>query len=50
MRQVDKLDMQLCYRRVLDDVLGVLDLRYLAKPISKGEMQADTLLEPFLYQ
>jgi len=32
----------------LDDVLGVLDLRYLAKPISKGEMEADTLLEPFL--
>ena len=27
----------------LDDVLGVLDLRYLAKPISKGEMEADTL-------
>ena len=24
----------------LDDVLGVLDLRYLAKPISKGEMEA----------
>ena len=32
----------------LDDVLGVLDLRYLAKPISKGEMEANTLLEPFL--
>ena len=32
----------------LDDVLGVLDLRYLANPISKGEMEADTLLEPFL--
>tara|TARA_Y100000766_G_scaffold280900_1_gene291489 strand:+ start:674 stop:1942 length:1269 start_codon:yes stop_codon:yes gene_type:complete len=32
----------------LDDVLGVLDLRYLAKPISKSEMEADTLLEPFL--
>ena len=32
----------------LDDVLGVLDLRYLAKPISKSEMDANTLLEPFL--
>ena len=32
----------------LYDVLGVLDSRYLAKPISKGEMEADTLLEPFL--
>ncbi len=32
----------------LDDVLGVLDLRYLAKPISKSEMSANTLLEPFL--
>ena len=32
----------------LDDVLGVLDLRYLAKPISKSEMGANTLLEPFL--
>ena len=32
----------------LDDVLGVLDLRYLAKPISKGKMEANTLLEPFL--
>ena len=32
----------------LDEVLGVLDLRYLAKPISKNEMQGDTLLEPFL--
>ncbi|MDC3171280.1 hemolysin family protein [Prochlorococcus sp. AH-716-E13] len=32
----------------LDDVLGVLDLRYLAKPISMGEMEANTLLEPFL--
>ena len=32
----------------LDDVLGVLDLRYLAKPISKSEMAANTLLEPFL--
>ena len=31
----------------LDDVLGVLDLRYLAKPISKSEMEANTLLEPF---
>ena len=33
----------------LDDVLGVLDLRYLAKPISKGEMEANTLLESFLF-
>ncbi len=32
----------------LDDVLGVLDLRYLAKPISRSEMGANTLLEPFL--
>ena len=32
----------------LDEVLGVLDLRYLAKPISKSEMGANTLLEPFL--
>ncbi len=32
----------------LDDVLGVLDLRYLAKPISQSEMEANTLLEPFL--
>ncbi len=32
----------------LDDVLGVLDLRYLAKPISKSEMGANTSLEPFL--
>ena len=32
----------------LDDVLGVLDLRYLAKPISKSQMEANTLLEPFL--
>ncbi len=32
----------------LDDVLGVLDLRYLAKPISKSEMEGNTLLEPFL--
>jgi len=32
----------------LDEILGVLDLRYLAKPISKGEMVANTLLEPFL--
>ena len=32
----------------LDDVLGVIDLRYLAKPISKSTMDANTLLEPFL--
>jgi len=32
----------------LDDVLGILDLRYLAKPISKGQLGSDTSLEPFL--
>ena len=32
----------------LDDVLGVIDLRYLAKPISQSEMEANTLLEPYL--
>ncbi len=32
----------------LDDVLGVLDLRYLAKPISESQLGADTSLEPFL--
>ena len=32
----------------LDDVLGVLDLRYLAKPISKSQLGANTSLEPFL--
>ena len=32
----------------LDNVLGVLDLRYLAKTISKGEMGPNTLLDPFL--
>tara|TARA_Y100001968_G_scaffold327533_1_gene372771 strand:- start:628 stop:1938 length:1311 start_codon:yes stop_codon:yes gene_type:complete len=32
----------------LDDVLGVLDLRQLAEPISKGYMQADTPLEPYI--
>jgi len=32
----------------LDDVLGVLDLRYLAKPISQSKMVANTLIEPFL--
>ena len=32
----------------LDDVLGVLDLRYLAKPISRSQLGADTSLEPFL--
>ena len=32
----------------LDDVLGVLDLRQLAEPISKGEMQANTPLEPYI--
>tara|TARA_Y100001968_G_scaffold252107_1_gene237465 strand:- start:2280 stop:3584 length:1305 start_codon:yes stop_codon:yes gene_type:complete len=32
----------------LDDVLGVLDLRQLAEPISKGEMQSNTPLEPYI--
>ncbi|WP_320665087.1 hemolysin family protein [Prochlorococcus sp. MIT 1223] len=32
----------------LDDVLGVLDLRRLAEPISNGEMQADTPLAPYI--
>tara|TARA_Y100001968_G_scaffold330234_1_gene381506 strand:- start:2142 stop:3449 length:1308 start_codon:yes stop_codon:yes gene_type:complete len=32
----------------LDDVLGILDLRQLAEPISQGEMQAETLLEPYI--
>ena len=32
----------------LDDVLGVLDLRQLADPISKGEMQANTSIEPYI--
>ena len=34
----------------LDDVLGILDLRQLAEPISKGEMQAETRLEPYIRQ
>jgi len=32
----------------LDDILGVLDLRYLAKPISKGQLGSNTSLEQFL--
>ncbi len=32
----------------LDNVLGVLDLRQLANPIAKGEMQADSSLEPYI--
>ena len=32
----------------LDNVLGVLDLRQLADPIAKGEMQANTSLEPYI--
>jgi len=32
----------------LDNVLGVLDLRQLAEPIAKGEMQANSSLEPYI--
>ncbi len=32
----------------LDDVRGVIDLRRLAEPISRGVLQAETPLEPFL--
>ncbi len=32
----------------LDDVRGVIDLRQLAEPISKGAMEADTPLAPYL--
>ena len=32
----------------LDDVRGVLDLRRLAEPISRGALQAESPLEPFL--
>ena len=32
----------------LDDVRGVLDLRELAEPIARGELQAKTPLEPYL--
>jgi len=32
----------------LDKVLGVLDLRQLANPIAKGEMQASSSLEPYI--
>ena len=33
----------------LDDVRGVIDLRQLAEPISRGEMNADSPLEPYSY-
>ncbi len=32
----------------LDDVRGLIDLRHLAEPISRGTLQADTPLEPYL--
>ena len=32
----------------LDDVRGVLDLRRMAEPIARGELRADSLLEPYL--
>ncbi len=32
----------------LDDVRGLIDLRQLAEPISRGSMQAETPLQPFL--
>tara|TARA_A100001388_G_scaffold186842_1_gene140352 strand:+ start:63 stop:1331 length:1269 start_codon:yes stop_codon:yes gene_type:complete len=50
MRQVDKTRHARFFviGESLDDVLGVLDLRYLAKPISQSTMEANTLLEPFL--
>ena len=32
----------------LDDVRGVLDLRRLAEPIARGELQKDSALEPYL--
>ena len=32
----------------LDDVRGVLDLRQLAEPIARGELQKDSALEPYL--
>ena len=32
----------------LDDVRGVLDLRRMAEPIARGELQADSPLEPYL--
>ncbi len=34
----------------LDDIRGLLDLRQLAEPISKGTLQATTPLEPFLQE
>ena len=33
----------------LDDVRGVLDLRRLADPIARGELQADTPLAPYIF-
>ena len=33
----------------LDDVRGVLDLRRLAAPIARGELQADTPLAPYIF-
>jgi putative hemolysin len=32
----------------LDDVRGLLDLRHLAEPIARGDLQADSPLEPYL--
>ncbi len=32
----------------LDNVLGVLDLRHLAEPLSKGELKPNTLLEKYI--
>ena len=34
--------------RSLDDVRGVLDLRRMAEPIARGELQPDSPLEPYL--
>ena len=34
--------------RSLDDVRGVLDLRRMAEPIARGELQANSPLEPYL--
>jgi len=50
MKQVDKTRHARFFvtGKSLDDVLGVLDLRYLAKPISNGQMGTDTSLEEFL--
>tara|TARA_Y100001933_G_C18987303_1_gene559032 strand:- start:1030 stop:2298 length:1269 start_codon:yes stop_codon:yes gene_type:complete len=50
MRQVDKSRHARFFviGESLDDVLGVLDLRYLAKPISEGQLDSNTSLEQFL--